>query len=337
MTGLAEIAEAAGVSTSTVSRVLNRRGGVNDNTRARVLAVVAQRPYSRRGLGAMHRTGVIGLLVPDLSNPVFPAFAEELETGLAQAGYSALLCNTRPAGFREEEYTRMLLDRGVEGMVFVCPDQADSTASRARYRQLRDRGVYMVFINSGAVSTEVPEITVDQQAAGYTATRHLLDLGHERIGFVSGPANALMSRLLQIGWTAALEETGHPADAALVAHGPFGPEGGALAMSQLLETARPTGVICSSDLMAMGASQEAARRGLTVPRDLSVIGFDDISLAAYWSPPLTTLAQPIPAMAAAAIDELVAGLVPETRAGHSPASRVFRAQLVVRESSAPPG
>ena len=153
---------------------------------------------------------------------------------------------------------------------------------------------------------------------------------------MSGPANALPSRLLQIGWTAALEEAGHSADAALVAHGHFGPEGGALATSRLLETARPTGVICSSDLMAMGASQEAARRGLTIPRDLSVVGFDDIALATYWSPPLTTMAQPIPAMAAAAIDELVAGLDPDPRAGQPQASRIFRAELVVRGSTAAP-
>lgn len=337
MTGLGEIAEAAGVSIATVSRVLNRRAGVNDQTRARVLEVVAQRPYRRRGLGALHRTGVIGLLVPELSNPVFPAFAEELETRAAQAGYSALLCNTRSAGIREEEYTRMLLGRGVEGMVFVCPDQADSSAARARYRKLRDDGVHIVFINSGAVSTEVPEIAVDQQAAGYTATRHLLNLGHQRIGFVCGPAHALPARLLQIGWTAALEEAGHPADPHLVAHGPFGADGGALAMSRLLDDAAPTGVICASDLMAMGAIREAARRGLTVPGDLSVVGFDDIALASYWSPPLTTLAQPIPAMAAATIDELVAGLDPDPRADHPPASRIFRAELVVRGSTAAPG
>ena len=185
--------------------------------------------------------------------------------------------------------------------------------------------MHVVFINSGAVSTEVPEVAVDQQAAGYTATRHLLDLGHERIGFVCVPAQALPARLLQIGWTAALEEAGHPVDPALLAHGPFGADGGALAMSRLLDTAHPTGVICASDLMAMGAIREAARRGLAVPQDLSVVGFDDITLAAYWSPPLTTLAQPIRAMARATIDELVAGLDPDPRAGQPPASRIFRA------------
>ncbi|MDQ3716557.1 MAG: substrate-binding domain-containing protein, partial [Actinomycetota bacterium] len=124
---------------------------------------------------------------------------------------------------------------------------------------------------------------------------------------------------------------------ALLAHGPFGADGGALAMSRLLDTAHPTGVICASDLMAMGAMGEAARRGLDVPHDLSVVGFDDIALAAYWSPPLTTLAQPIRAMAAATIDELVVGLAPEPRAGHPPASRIFRADLVKRGSTAAPG
>ena len=129
MPGLAEIAEAAGVSISTVSRVLNRRAGVNEETRRKVLRVLAEKPYSPRGLGALQRTGVLGLLIPELSNPVFPAFAEALETRAAGRGYSTVLCNTRSASIREEEYVRMLLARGVEGMVFVSPEATDVRAS----------------------------------------------------------------------------------------------------------------------------------------------------------------------------------------------------------------
>ncbi len=190
MSGLAEIAAAAGVSISTVSRVLNRRAGVNDQTRRRVLAVLAEMPYTRRGVAALHRTGVLGLLVPELSNPVFPAFAEALETTAARRGYSSVLCNTRAASMREAEYVRMLLARGVEGMVFVSPEASDSGARHDHYQDLRDEGVHMVFVNGCLPSAAVPDVCVDEHAAGYLATRHLLDLGHRRIGFVGGPVRS---------------------------------------------------------------------------------------------------------------------------------------------------
>ncbi len=336
MPGLAEIAEAAGVSISTVSRVLNRRAGVNEETRRRVLQVLVEKPYTPRGLGALQRTGVLGLLVPELTNPVFPAFAEALETRAARRGYSSVLCNTRSASMREEEYVRMLLARGVEGMVFVSPESTDAAASHDHYRQLRGEGVHMVFVNGGMPSLEVADVCVDEQAAGYLATRHLVELGHERIGFVCGPARSMPSRLKAAGWEVALEEAGLRHDPALLAHAPYGAPGGAAAAARLLETVRPTAVICSSDLMALGAISEAQHRGLVVPRDLSVVGFDDIPLASYCTPALTTLAQPIAEIARAAIDGLLADL--EGSGGGSPVhSRVFRPRLVARASSSPPG
>jgi len=332
--GLAEIAEAAGVSISTVSRVLNRRPGVNEETRRRVLKVLTEKPYAPRGLGALQRTGTLGLLVPELSNPVFPAFAEALETRAAGRGYSSVLCNTRSATMREEEYVRMLLARGVEGMVFVSPESTDTAASHDHYRQLKAEGVHMVFVNGGLPSLDVPEVGVDEQAAGYLATRHLLELGHRRIGFDSGPSRSMPSRLKAAGWVVALEEAGVGYSVELVATAPYGPAGGAEAMARLLETVRPTGVICSSDLMALGAISEAQHRGLQVPRDLSVVGFDDIPLASYCTPALTTLAQPIQDIAAAAVDGLLADLESDpTPPAHS---RVFRPRLVVRDSTAPP-
>jgi DNA-binding LacI/PurR family transcriptional regulator len=335
MPGLAEIAEAAGVSISTVSRVLNRRAGVNEETRRRVLQVLAEKPYTPRGLGALQRTGVLGLLVPELSNPVFPAFAEALETRAARRGYSSFLCNTRSASMREEEYVRMLLARGVEGMVFVSPESTDAAASHDHYRQLKAEGVHMVFVNGGMPSLDVPDVCVDEQAAGYLATRHLIDLGHERIGFVCGPARSMPSRLKATGWQVALEEAGLRHGGSLVAHAPYAAAGGAAAVGRLLELVRPTAVICSSDLMALGAISEARHRGLAVPGDLSVVGFDDIPLASYCTPPLTTLAQPIAEIARAAIDGLLAELEGSTAAAVAH-SRVFRPRLVARASTAAP-
>jgi DNA-binding LacI/PurR family transcriptional regulator len=333
--GLAEIAEAAGVSISTVSRVLNRRAGVNAQTRARVLAVVADRPYTRRGVRALQRTGVIGLLVPELSNPVFPAFAEALETRAAARGYSSVLCNTRSASLREEEYVRVLLARGVDGMVFVSPEAADTSAAHDHYQRLVDEGVRMMFVNGGAPTLDVPDVRVDEHAAGYLATRHLLELGHTRIGLVAGPLRSVPTRAKTAGWQAALEEYGVTPDPGLLAHAEYGASGGADCARRLLGPGRPTAVVCASDLMALGAISEARRLALDVPGDLSVVGFDDIPMAAYATPALTTLAQPIAEMAAVAVDCLVAEL--EGAAASSiPHSRVFRPRVVVRESTAAP-
>lgn len=341
MAGLSEIAEAAGVSVSTVSRVLNRRSGIKEDTRQRVLAVVNELPHTARGTGALRRTGVLGLLVPELTNPVFPAFAEALESRASRAGYASLLCNTR-VGMTEEEYVRMLIARGVEGMIFVSPEIAnvgsgEPKTGRSYYEKLLADGVHMVFVNGGAPTLDVPDIGVDEHLAGYTATRHLLDLGHSRIGFVSGPARSVPSRLKRAGWGAALEEEGRTADPELVAHAPFGAEGGSAAMTTLLDTSRPTAVLCSSDVMALGAVGEARRRGLSTPKDLSVVGFDDIPLAAYCQPALTTLAQPIEEMANAAVDLLVRRLDPD-QPGRATGnySRMFRPNLVVRESTGAP-
>lgn len=342
MAGLSDIARAAGVSVSTVSRVLNRRAGIKEDTRQRVLEVLNDMPHTARGMEALRRTGVIGLLVPELSNPVFPAFAEALETRASRAGYASLLCNTR-AVMSEQEYVRMLRARGVEAMIFVSPAIANvdpstaATPPRGYYDRLLTEGMRLVFVNGGAPTLDVPDIAVDEQLAGYTATQHLLELGHRRIGFVCGPSRALPSRLKQAGWAAALEEAGVAADPNLVAHAPFSAEGGEEAVSELFESVRPTAVLCSSDLMALGAMRETRRRGLSVPENLSVVGFDDISLASYCAPALTTLAQPIEEMANAAVDELVHRLDPDRPGRLSGShSRVFRPRLVVRESTTAP-
>ncbi|MHA6805360.1 LacI family DNA-binding transcriptional regulator [Salinifilum ghardaiensis] len=339
MADLAEIARKAGVSTSTVSRVLNRRPGIKEETRQRVLEVVNRTPHTARGSGALRRTGVIGLLVPELSNPVFPAFAEALERRASLAGYASVLCNTR-AAMSEKDHVRMLVARGVEGMIFVSPAIATPDGgehrSRTYYEKLRTEGVRMVFVNGGAPTVDVPDIAVDEQLAGYTAARHLLELGHRRIGLVSGPARALPSRLKRAGWTAALEEAEVEPEPGLVAHAPFGAAGGAAAMGELLSGSGPTAVLCSSDVMALGAMREAHHRGSSVPEDVSVVGFDDIPLASYCQPALTTLAQPIDDMAAAAVDDLARQLDVDEPAGSSPSSgRVFRPGLVVRESTGP--
>jgi len=333
--GLAGVAEAAGVSISTVSRVLNRRPGVHEETRRRVLSALAEQRYTPRGLGALHTTGVLGLLLPELTNPVFPAFAEALEARAAARGYSTVLCNTQAASVREEEHVQILLAHGVAGMVFVSPESTDSLAPHGHYKRLREDGVQMVFVNGGMPTLDVPDVCVDEQVAGYLATRHLVELGHQRIGFVSGPARSVPTRLKRAGWQASLEEAGLNADPALVAYAEYGAAGGATAAARLLNEVAPTALVCASDVMAFGALSEARRHGIAVPRELSVVGFDDTPMAPYASPPLTTLAQPVVKMAQAAVDGLIAEIEGTDSGDGLAHSRVFRPRLVERESTAP--
>lgn len=336
MATLAELAKEAGVSISTVSRVLNQKSGVSDSARERVLSVVSGLTYTRRGLDTLPGSGVVGLLVPELSNPIFPAFAEALETIAAAAGYSTLLCNTRASSLGEEQYVRMLLARGVRGMVFVSPEAADVAATHSHYEQLLAEGVTMVFVNGHAPVLDIPDMRVDLRVAGYLGARHLAGLGHRAIGFVSGPSRSLAASMMRSGWESALAECELRADQSLVANGSFSAAGGADAVAKLLETSKPSAVICSSDHMALGAIAEAHRRGVRVPDDLSVVGFDDMPLAANYSPALTTLAQPVSTMAQSAVDELVTRLRTTKPAASGPQSKVFRPQLVVRESTTAP-
>jgi DNA-binding LacI/PurR family transcriptional regulator len=251
-------------------------------------------------------TGLIGVLVPELANPIFPALAQAIETRAAPDGLASILCNTGEAAFREVDYVHMLLDRRVEGMIFISCEMTNLKGEHAHYARLREEGARLVFVNGALPSLGVPSISVDEQAAGELATRHLIALGHERIGFVAGPAHYLPTQQKGLGRESALRAAGLDSRE-LVAYGDFGVDGGRTAARRLLtRDDRPTGVICSSDVMAIGVLLEAHALGLRVPQDLSVVGFDGIDATAWTVPSLTTVEQPIGEIAEAAVDMLEA-------------------------------
>ena len=199
--------------------------------------------------------------------------------------------------------------------------------------RLVDEGAPMVFVNRALNSLSVPSVAVDEVFAGECATQHLLELGHTRIGYVAGPDFYLPTQEKAAGRERALRAAGLDPDG-LVAHADFSVEGGRAAVRVLLASGeRPTGVICSSDLMAIGVLQEAAARGLRVPEDLSVVGFDGIEAAAWTSPALTTMEQPIEEIAETAVNALRM-LIAEPEKPLPDYS--FRPRLRVRESTAPP-
>jgi DNA-binding LacI/PurR family transcriptional regulator len=262
--------------------------------------------------GRKPATGAIGLLVPELANPIFPALAQAMETRATEAGLATILCNTTSAAFREVDYVHMLLDRRVDGMIFISCEMTNLAGDHDHYARLVQEGARLVFVNGALGGLDVPGVSVDERHAGYVATQHLIALGHRRIGFVAGPSAYLPTRQKAAGRIEALRDAG--LSDGLVAHGQFSLEGGRRALRSLLaEADPPTGVICSSDVIAIGVMQEARAQGLRVPEDLSVVGFDGIDATRWVEPTLTTIEQPIAAIASTAV-ELLQSVVAEPEA-----------------------
>jgi DNA-binding LacI/PurR family transcriptional regulator len=256
-----------------------------------------------------------------------------MEARATEAGLATILCNTTAAAFREADYVHMLLDRRVDGMIFISCEMTHLAGEHDHYGRLVAEGARLVFVNGVLDGLDVPCVSVDERHAGHLSTMHLIALGHERIGFVAGPADYLPTREKAAGREEALRRSGLHPDG-LVVHGDFTLEGGRRAARGLLQRAdRPTAVICSSDVIAIGVVQEARELGLRVPGDLSIVGFDGIEAASWVDPPLTTVEQPIDQIASTAV-ELLQTVISEP---HRSLPRVlFQPRLRPGGSTGPP-
>jgi alanine racemase len=330
---LSDLARQAQVSEATVSRVLNDKPGVSPETREAVLTALDVLGYERPNRLRKRTAGLVGLVVPELNNPIFPAFAQTIASALAQMGFTLVMCTQTPGGVTEDEYVEMLLDRQVSGIVFVSGLHADTTGDHERYHALVARPLPIVLINGYVHDLAAPFISPDEQAAAELAVSHLQALGHRRIGLINGPDRFLPVQRKIAGYRKAMRDLlgtpDHELDE-LITLSLFGVEGGEAAAARLLDRG-VTGIVCGSDLMALGAIRAARRRGLGVPEDLSVVGYDDSPLIAFTDPPLTTVRQPVQAMSIAA----VRSLVDEIHGYAAPHSEyLFRPELVVRSSTA---
>jgi DNA-binding LacI/PurR family transcriptional regulator len=331
MANLRDVAHHAGVSLATASRVASGSAAVRAETRARVEEAMRELLYVAPGAAAT--TGAIGLLVPELGNPIFPALAEEMERRATAVGLATILCNTAGSASREAEYVRMLLERKVDGMIFISSEVTDLRSDHEHYRRLLRAGARLVFVNGGSPQLDVTSVGVDERAAGRLATEHLLALGHTRIGFAAGDELSSPTQEKAEGREAALRAAGVEPDE-LVVYTDFTVEGGREAFQALAAnpSGPPTGIICSNDLMAIGVIREAEAHGIDVPRELSVIGFDGIDAASWNEPALTTVEQPIDEIAATAVRALCA-LIED--GSQSLPNYVFRPRLKLGRSTAP--
>ena len=335
---LAYLAAYVGVSEATVSRVLNDKPGVAAATRQAVLTAVDVLGYERPSKLQRNSAGLVGLVTPELTNPVFPMFAQSIETQMAAAGFTPVLCTQTPGGVHEDEYVQMLLDRGVSAIVFVSGLHADTRAGIERYTALRDRGLPIALVNGYREGIDTTFISHDDRASMRLAVRHLRDLGHTRIGFATGPSRYVPVQRRIEGFREAMADraAGDPgADAvdvdALTCTTLFSTEGGAAAGRELIE-AGATGIICGSDVMALGVFRAAAQAGLRVPEDLSVVGGDDVDFMTFVDPPLTTVRMDVVGMA-----EAVVTAVLEEIAGEPVDRReyLFDPELILRQSTGP--
>ncbi|MGW1256666.1 LacI family DNA-binding transcriptional regulator [Streptomyces sp. NPDC002513] len=326
MRRLAEVAKKVGVSEATVSRVLNGKPGVSEATRQAVLSALDVLGYERPTQLRGERARLVGLVLPELQNPIFPAFAEVIGGALAQLGLTPVLCTQTKGGVPEADYVTLLLHQQVSGVVFAGGLYAQTDAPHDHYRLLADRDIPVVLVNAAVEHLGFPGVSCDDAVAVEQAWRHLASLGHERIGLVLGPGGHVPSaRKL----AAARAIAGELPDA-FVARAMFSIEGGHAAAAKLIDRG-VTGFICASDPLALGVVRAARRKGLDVPSRISVVGYDDSALMNCTEPPLTTVRQPIESMGKAVV-ELLSGQI----GGRSvPADELlFEPELVVRESTA---
>ncbi|MCA0306821.1 MAG: LacI family transcriptional regulator [Actinobacteria bacterium] len=327
---LLDIAELSGVSTATVSRVLNGKPGVGDEVRGSVLAALDMLGYARPAILRHKTSGLVGVVVPELNNPIFPAFAQGLESRLSQHGYTPLLCTQSPGGTTEDESIELLLGQGVSGIIFVSGLHADSSASLDRYHDLRGRGIPLAFVNGWAPGVDGTFVATDEAAGMDSAIRHLASLGHTRVGLVIGPDRLVPAqRKIASFGTALADHLGIDDPEPHIFRTLYTLEGGHAAAERLVESGH-TALVCGSDLMALGAIRGVRGKGLSVPEDVSVIGYDDSPLIAFVDPPLTTVHQPVGAMCQA----VVAAMLGEMDGNPGPRTELlFRPELIVRAST----
>ncbi|WP_189229553.1 LacI family DNA-binding transcriptional regulator [Streptomyces flaveolus] len=324
---LAQVAKKVGVSEATVSRVLNGKPGVSEATRQSVLTALDVLGYERPTQLRGERARLVGLVLPELQNPIFPAFAEVIGSALAQQGLTPVLCTQTKGGVSEADYVELLLQQQVSGVIFAGGLFAQADAPHEHYRLLAQRRIPVVLMNAAIEGLDFPSVACDDAVATEQSWRHLVSLGHERIGLVLGPSDHIPSRRRL---RAAAEAAGGFLPDEFVQRSMFSLEGGQAAASRLLD-AGVTGIVCASDPLALGAVRAARRRGLRVPEDVSVVGYDDSAFMTCTEPPLTTVRQPIEAMGRAAV-ELLAHQIQGSDVPHS--ELLFEPELVVRASTA---
>lgn len=330
MSSIKDVAKIAGVSTATVSHVINKTRFVSDAVRARVERAIVERGYYPNAHARSLASGnsrILGLVISDIANPFFPELVKAVETAAFERGYDVVLSNTNYDAERASHYVRRFIERKVAGVAILTSELDQNLID-----ELARRAVPVVFLDVGTPGLQMSNLRVDYAAGIEQAMLHLVALGHKSVAFVSGSTN-LRSAARRLEVFEQLKPQLFPDAPDKVYYGDFKVEGGRRAAAEILSNRDklPTAILAANDLMALGAIDEFRRRGLEVPRDVSVIGFDDISFAALSAPALTTVNLPRTELGARAIEALMATVTNPHEKG---VEITIPTSLIVRNSTA---
>jgi LacI family transcriptional regulator len=325
-----DVAKLAGVSTATVSHVINNTRFVREETRQRVQDAIDRVNYTpnahARSLASGH-SQTLGLIISDVANPFFPELVKSIQRSAAERGYDVILANTNYDQVVTVSCVERMLQQKVRGVAIMTSEMDYSLIDR-----LLAKEVSVVFLDLGPVGPHTSNINVDYENGIRAGVKHLLGLGHRRIAFLGGPRRLKSAERRRVAFVDTMRRyrrTMHTTPVLL--EGDFTAEGGRRAAREIVAMSeRPTALLAANDLMAIGALRELHRSGLHVPRDISVVGFDDISFAALTEPPLTTISFPRAEIGRAAVDALMHTIGSPDSAGQE--VRVST-HLVVREST----
>ncbi len=333
MSTIRDVAERAGVSTMTVSRVINNSGYISQDARERVEAAIAEIGYVPNTLARSLRfkqTKTLALVLTDITNPFFTTLARGAEDGASDQGFNLIFCNTDESETEQAKELTALVQKRVDGVLLV---PAASSAEAVAF--LREQGVPVVVLDRRVPDCTVDSVRCDSEQGAYELASHLLDLGHQRIAALSGPQKVSTAQDRVAGYRRALADSGLGPDAEIVYYGPFTQAGGVeMARQALALSPRPTALLAANNFIAVGAYQAVRETGLGVPDDVSIVGFDDLPTWLVMEPFLTVAAQPAYEMGQRATQLLL------ERLSHGAATEcqeiVLPFEIIVRRSSGPP-
>lgn len=333
MANIRDVARLAGVSTATVSRVINESGFVADELKERVRRAMAELNYRPNNLARsfrQNRSFMIALMISDISNPFFTSLVRGVEDVVKEGGLNLLLCNTDEDPDKERSYVEVLIGNRIDGVIMAPTGKAqESVEAFGRH------GIPVVFIDRHLPGIKVDAVLLDNVSGAYQATAHLLRLGHRRVGIITGLETVSTSQEREEGYRRALADFGITPDERLIARGNSRIEGGIRQTQALLSLppdVRPTALFTSNNLLTIGAMRALREAGVKVPHEMAVVGFDEFESTPIIDPPLTVVAQPTYEIGMRAAKRLFKHLRGEVRSDNRPVVVRLKPQLIVRES-----
>lgn len=329
MVTIRDVAAKANVSVTTVSRVLNNKPDVSESTKARVKEAIEELGYKPSGLArglVWQKTNSIGLIIPDINNPFFPALVKGIERRAKELGYSLILCSTENDKHEEAEALALLRSKQVDGIILSF-----SLHSQDALINLEKQGFPIVQIDRRIKKSNYPAVTIDNKKSAFRATEYLIEQGHTEIAHVTGDLNVENARERLEGFRLVIEKYGLNYRSQWILEGDYSRETGKALMEEIIAMPkRPTAIFFANDLMAFGAYEAIFNHDLNIPADFSIIGHDNVEIACFVKPGLTTMDQPKYRLGQIAAEKLIS--IIEGEKNHYSENVMLENDLVVRET-----